>query len=154
MRRSPYRRRGSWCVRLLWRLLARFTAVEQHRYISLGCFHAFADLDEDTLIELQLVAVLDVLAFPPMMVAYEIARVVVHHCPLVEGMEFEVSILPAFGLAPDIVGVQTSKLDDGRGVLGSRDTSRSCASKRRGRYRHVNPVRARATWSELDYGGC
>lgn len=52
-----------------------------------------------------------------MQVPDEVARGVVDHDALVEGVEAEKAILPAFGFAAEVVGVKTAELNDGGGVL-------------------------------------
>lgn len=58
---------------------------------------------------------------PPMQISNEVPRGIVDHSPLIERMKPEITILPAFRLAAHVVGEQASELDDGRGVLRSRD---------------------------------
>ena len=48
----------------------------------------------------------------------EVPRLVKDHNSLVERVVAEVAILPAFGLATEIVRVKTAEPDHGRGVLG------------------------------------
>lgn len=53
-----------------------------------------------------------------MNVAQEVPGYVIDHNTLVEGMEPEEAILPAFLLATDVMGVKAVEFDDGSGVLG------------------------------------
>lgn len=63
-------------------------------------------------------------------VAKEVARLVVHHDAIVEGVEVEVAILPFLLLFPYVWRVQTSKLGNGRGLrggeLGVRRSAEGC----------------------------
>ena len=92
--------------------------LEQGRQIRLGFLHRLAHLNQDTFIQLQLVAILDHLLLSPMQIANEISLVIKDHDAFVEGVVAEEAILPAFGFATEIVGVKAAESDDGRGVLG------------------------------------
>lgn len=56
-----------------------------------------------------------------MKIAHEVPLVIEDHNPFVEGMVADEAILPAFGFAAEVVGVEAAEADDGGGVLGGRD---------------------------------
>jgi len=60
------------------------------------------------------------------MVSNIVPRDIVHHNPLVEGMEAKEAILPALLLASNIVRIEAAELDDGCGILGRRNTETRC----------------------------
>lgn len=56
-----------------------------------------------------------------MKIADEVPLVIEDHDTFVEGVVADETILPAFGFAAEVVGVEAAEADDGGGVLGGRD---------------------------------
>lgn len=80
--------------------------------------YCIGNLDHDALVQRELVALVQLIAVLVVRVAQKIARLVVHHDTVVERVELEVAVLPSFLLPPDVVREETSKLGDGRRLLG------------------------------------
>jgi hypothetical protein len=89
----------------LRRALAGVSLLEEVGEIRLSGAHPLTDLDQSSLIQLELIAVLDFLDRPPVMITDVVPLLVIDHNPLVEGMVSEVAILPPFGLAAQVVCV-------------------------------------------------
>jgi hypothetical protein len=111
-------RRG--CGARGWRVLGFL--LKQRIQVCLSDAHSLGDLDHDALVERQFVALLDRATLLPICVAEESARLVIDHDAAIEGVEFEIAILPALLLAAEIICVETAKLCDGGGILGGGDS--------------------------------
>jgi len=107
--RGPDGCRDTRCLRRgiigLRRALAGRLLLEEVGDICLSGAQSLTDLDQCSLVQLELVAVLDFLGRPPVMITDIVPLFVVYHNPLVKGMVLEVSILPPFGLAAQVVCV-------------------------------------------------
>lgn len=105
--------------------------LEQGRQIGLSDSHGLGHLNHDTLVEVEFVALVQLVAVFVVGVPEEVASLVVHHDAIVERVELEIAILPAFLLAPDIVGEKTAELSNRRSVLRCGDgRGVRCVSKR------------------------
>ena len=99
-----------WGTRRWWCFFGLL--LEQRRQVGLGGAHGLSDLDHDALVESQLIALVQLVAVLVVGVAEEVAGLVVHHDPVVEGVELEVAILPLLLLLADVWRVETAELGD------------------------------------------
>lgn len=110
------------------RLPTLLRTLLQLRQIRLRPPHTLRNLHQHrVLLQRHLIALLQSRVFLPVHVADEVARHVVHHDALVEGVEAQEAILPALLLAADVVGVEAVEFEDGRGVLARWDGERGRA---------------------------
>lgn len=137
---------GSWTRGRLFRLFPK-----EERQIGLRDAHGLGDLNHDALVEVELIALVKLVGVFVVGVAEEVARLVVHHDAVVEGVEFEIAILPPLLLASDIVGEETAVLGDGRRVLRGGDGGGVRCTSNRGRH-HVRRWRRRVVWAAQDMG--
>lgn len=119
------------CTRRGRRLLGLL--LEQRRQVSLRSSHGFGDLDHDTLVEGELVALVQLVAILIVRVAEEVAPLVVHHDASVERVELEVAILPFLLLLADVGRVQAAKLCDRCSLRGGQLRVRGAAEGSRHR---------------------
>lgn len=87
----------------------------------MGGSYRLSDGDQDALIQGKLVAVLQLVAVLVICFADREARRVEDHDAVVEGVKFEVAILPALLLPAHVMGKEAAELEDGRGVLRGGD---------------------------------
>jgi hypothetical protein len=73
--------------------------------VGLRRAHFLPDLNQSSFVQLELVAVLDFVDRPPVMITDVVPLFVIYHDALVEGMVLEIAILPPFGLAAQVVCV-------------------------------------------------
>ena len=85
--------------------------------------HRLRHLDKRAIVQVQLVALVQLVAVLVVGVAEKVAGLIVDHDAVVEGVKLEEAILPALLLAADIVGEETAELSNGRGALGGLDGS-------------------------------
>lgn len=109
--------------------------LEQRRQIGLGDGHGFGHVDQDALVERELVAFVQLVAVLVVGVAEKVARLVVDHDTVVEGVEFEVAILPSLVLSPHVVAEETAEFGHGRRVLGRGEGTALWRTAHRGRHR-------------------
>lgn len=100
---------------VFWRFLC-VLGVDDGCQIGLSDAHGLGDLDQDALVQAELIPLMQLVALFPVCVADVVPCLVAHHDAVVEGMEFEESILPSLLLPPDIVGEETSKFGDWCGL--------------------------------------
>lgn len=112
---------------LLWLLL------EQRRQIGLGDSYGIGDLDHDTFVERELIALVQLVAVLVVGVAQEVAGLVVDHDAVVEGVELEVAILPLLLLLAEVGRVEAAELGDGGRLRGGELRVRRAAEGRRHR---------------------
>lgn len=79
--------------------------IEKIGKVGLRSAHLLPDLNQSSLVQLELVAVLDFVDRPPVMITDVVTLFVINHDALVEGMVPEIAILPSFGLAAHVVCV-------------------------------------------------
>lgn len=120
-----------WCTRWWRRLLGPL--LEQWLQISLRSPHGFSNLDHDSLVESELVALVQLVAILIVRVAEEVAPLVVHHDAAVERVELEVAILPFLLLFADVRRVQAAELCDRRSLRGGQLRVRGAAKGSRHR---------------------
>jgi hypothetical protein len=86
------------------------------------CANTLSDLNEDaTSFQFQFLSFVEATLISPMRVANEIRPLIVYHNPLIKGVKFEASILPAFLFAPDILCVKAAEFEDRGGVVRLRN---------------------------------
>lgn len=85
--------------------------------------HRLRNLDEGAIVQVQLVALMQLVTVFVVGVAEEVAGLVVDHDAIVERVELKKAILPSLLLAADILGEETAELGNGRAVLGGGDGS-------------------------------
>ena len=117
-----------WCTRRRWCLLGLL--LKQWCQVGPRGPHGLGDLDHDALVERELIAFVQLIAVFVVRVAEEVAGLVVHHDPAVEGVELEVAIVPFLLLLANVGCVEAAELCDGRrlrrGDLRMRRATEGC----------------------------
>ena len=91
--------------------------LEQRSQVSFCTIDLLVDLDHNCTLESNFVSFVKSSLVFPMHVSDEVARHIVEHDAFVESVVFEEAILPSLGFSADVVGVETSELDNRCSVL-------------------------------------
>jgi hypothetical protein len=67
--------------------------------------HGLGDLYQSTIVQVQFVSLVQLIAVFVIGISEEVARLVVYHNPAIEGMEFQVAILPSFLFPSNILSI-------------------------------------------------
>lgn len=100
--------------------------------------HSLRYLHHDAAIEVEFLPLSKLMVLFPVSVANSISRLVIYHDPAIEGVKFEVAILPSFLLSLEVVRVKTFEFSDRRCLRrgecgGVRRTSKRSCHRVRGR---------------------
>jgi hypothetical protein len=94
---------------------------EELRQICMRDAHSLRDLHQSAIVQGKLVSLLQLVAVFVVRISQEVARLVIHHDPAIEGVELEKSILPPLLLSSDILREETSEFGHRRGILRGGD---------------------------------